>query len=1577
MPLDALAADGAALAVVVANAARTWDIGDAALAGDVAALKSAIEAGADVNIANGQGVHPLMTAARDASPECVLLLLDAGADLHRATRKGCTALHLARVQRKRWVDGHGSFIAKPTPTDDAAIARIIEQFDDVIDLIESRAIDKAVAEHAAAQPSVTTSPFAPPPTASGAAVLRVEGAGAYSDVNGDYKVDVAAGLKDGVPCYIKIGDPSVAFGNVQASRTITRRDGKWWIASSLSNQPPSMLYSAASTGDKPPPTGWGRDGCITGLYSADKMALMPSIVPLGGLGPASPFGAAPAVSPFGVPAPAPAVGFGGFGGGAGFGGAAAPGTGNPPYRPVQEREQVAGAPGQVQVYQYCSITKMAQYEAASFEELRSEDYAKGNTGAVVLRVEGAGAYNHAQGDPEDKDSDAWTLAAWASSQPIGKAISQAITEASRECSQPKTSEELLALLLSLACAEAGRTQLFTYLREGGVIEKLVSEMWPGLQQLATRSLPDSNETHGSRFVQGQGFELSYGDLNVFFGGLEAIVGSPHPMVEEGMSREHCTSVDSFVPFTTDNYLIRTTSQVEWWFVVDPTGALLSPERLGSSYQALGLTPSSSYPVENAARLANGAKPRAPRALADFDAELCATNARLEEHHQTPCGREELVGARLYTGPMYMKVLQTASLSLPLSLSPSPSPSFPLSLSSPPISHKCGPVFDLQYNAVLRGLQLDFAKASYETLCMGNKYTTTLHAINSAVVKLSKLTVATRVYRGVSGGRLPSSFRVPNAFNVRGGIDCAFMSTTRDRKVAIHYAGSQGGHGVVFSMQQGMIDRGADISWLSQYPHEQEVLFAPLTGLEVQTLGVSGSMVEVYVRLSVNLQSMTIDQVIGRSRKLLCDIAANAVLDTRSNFDPEDCSLQQAIDSSGCLAHPPAWYNVVEHFKDAVACVVEAQSATTSKLAGYRFQRTSSKLTGDTIPQTILRKRPTTALNEWVEGAPIVRQNEFVLLFDRASSPDGIEFALVQTANGTRGYVQMSYLQKEATQPMPLESELHMPFYWEQRLARNTLDGFAAIPLLDEAVLQTLQGFLVPPDASRFGQRCWPLRSDEQHTPPYTALKLRRAWRLENPDNFVQYAIAGRQVARECQKLPHDAMQRAVTCTASLLTASLAKQLPGRQRQESNEAILLHGTSPEALVGILSVGMNERFSGKLGSNFGDGIYLAEDPVKADQYAGVDGSYDRKNPLHQRLFLDAQVANKDDAALLHPGCEMRYILVCRVCMGATLRVDDFKNQAINLDDCSLTAFSTPTFRELNFIKGVSPPTPHHSLLVEKGMAAKHFREIVIFHGQYIYPEYLIAYEHINSDAAPCPVRPTVGTCELRTANIGNLQLPRPTVGTCVRVLSGKHCGVCGRIARDNHDSRPYTVQFTYEGEQLGMTQHLRQADLQVITQLDMEQHQREHIVVSRKTTAELSGGERFPCCCTLCWREKCGGCVITSFNLVLRPFDADAINLVRSAIATAVAEADAAALFAKAVIAVAVAQVEREAKAQAEAAMAEAKKEAQAYLKHMCEIRAVSAPAASNASTATANGFVLGVDPGQSRPTARKYKRPTKK
>ena len=57
------------------------------------------------------------------------------------------------------------------------------------------------------------------------------------------------------------------------------------------------------------------------------------------------------------------------------------GTGNPRYRVIQERESMPGAPGQVQAFNYLAICKMPEYANKCFEELRYEDYNKGNKGS--------------------------------------------------------------------------------------------------------------------------------------------------------------------------------------------------------------------------------------------------------------------------------------------------------------------------------------------------------------------------------------------------------------------------------------------------------------------------------------------------------------------------------------------------------------------------------------------------------------------------------------------------------------------------------------------------------------------------------------------------------------------------------------------------------------------------------------------------------------------------------------------------------------------------------------------------------------------------------------------------------------------------------------------------------------------------------------------------------------------------------------------------------------------------------------------------------------------------------------------
>ena len=90
--------------------------------------------------------------------------------------------------------------------------------------------------------------------------------------------------------------------------------------------------------------------------------------------------------------------------------------------------------------------------------------------------------------------------------------------------------------------------------------------------------------------------------------------------------------------------------------------------------------------------------------------------------------------------------------------------------------------------------------AFEELCLGNAYVTTLNVINSCVVKLSVLTKAERVYRGLAGGLLPEAFRTADRFNVRGGVESGFMSTSLDRSVAVSYAAS-GSVGALFEIKQ--------------------------------------------------------------------------------------------------------------------------------------------------------------------------------------------------------------------------------------------------------------------------------------------------------------------------------------------------------------------------------------------------------------------------------------------------------------------------------------------------------------------------------------------------------------------------------------------------------------------------------------------------------------------------------------------------------------------------------------------------------------------------------------------------------
>ena len=203
----------------------------------------------------------------------------------------------------------------------------------------------------------------------------------------------------------------------------------------------------------------------------------------------------------------------------------------------------------------------------------------------------------------------------------------------------------------------------------------------------------------------------------------------------------------------------------------------------------------------------------------------------------------------------------------------------------------GPMFTL-YNGVLRAWGNTeqpgvVSRGPNAGMDVRGKFTTTIHAINSGILKLSRLQPASPVFRGASALKLPRRFLQHDSHNTRGGVEFGFMSTTLERDVALHYAksGNPQAPSTVIESSMGMVDRGASLDWLSQYPHEREILWPPLTALEVLDIYDEQSkdseayqIRRVVVRLSCNLVSDTLEKLLGVRKKQTQEILSIATKD---------------------------------------------------------------------------------------------------------------------------------------------------------------------------------------------------------------------------------------------------------------------------------------------------------------------------------------------------------------------------------------------------------------------------------------------------------------------------------------------------------------------------------------------------------------------------------------------------------------------------------------------------------------------------------------------------------------------------
>jgi len=192
------------------------------------------------------------------------------------------------------------------------------------------------------------------------------------------------------------------------------------------------------------------------------------------------------------------------------------------------------------------------------------------------------------------------------------------------------------------------------------------------------------------------------------------------------------------------------------------------------------------------------------------------------------------------------------------------------------------------------------------------------------------------------------------------------------------------------------------------------------------------------------------------------------------------------------------------------------------------------------------------------------------------------------------------------------------------------------------------------------------------------------------------------------------------------------KMPGGLNPDCNEVFLISGTQPKFLVSILTQGLDEKVASMKGM-FGAATYLAEDPVKIDQYTAPDYMYQQIEPdlkdLHARLF--------GPEGHQHPGDgvegtdrDIFYCMVVRTCLGWYQRTS---NGLKNMDGDNNVWHNNDDKRLLNTIPDTDPPMRYHSLIAMagKGHKLKRFREFMIYDGNQCYIEYVIAYRRMSME------------------------------------------------------------------------------------------------------------------------------------------------------------------------------------------------------------------------------------------------------
>ena len=252
----------------------------------------------------------------------------------------------------------------------------------------------------------------------------------------------------------------------------------------------------------------------------------------------------------------------------------------------------------------------------------------------------------------------WNSLQWLGTTAVHRLISKALLAPLE--SMPKEQRPRELTYIRAFAGKDGPAALLELLSQGSLrlIYELRDELHGAIKKLAERVLSRPDEVSGKyvEVLDESIGALQQGGVTTFDERLEELIGPPHSRVLETMLQEHCEAPDASTPFVASTYMLTTTSKIEWWFVVDPVDGLVKHvdprAELGDTH--VPRLSSTGWPAE--AGVLAPERARVPRTLQALlqEMRLLKIGAQLKAAGSEPLVDAEVIAARLYTGPLYVK-----------------------------------------------------------------------------------------------------------------------------------------------------------------------------------------------------------------------------------------------------------------------------------------------------------------------------------------------------------------------------------------------------------------------------------------------------------------------------------------------------------------------------------------------------------------------------------------------------------------------------------------------------------------------------------------------------------------------------------------------------------------------------------------------------------------------------------------------------------------------------------------------------------------------------------------------------------